>query len=260
MNKFTPFLLCALLVAKVPAEAAVAPDARMPDKRIKEVTYEPDQVVEVTTHFYRYTMIRFADHEKYLNHWIGDPLAWDVDTDTPGSYIFIKPNRAHPDTNLTLITDKRTYFFKLLGQTKKQKKDAGATSTYAVHFLYPREKRLAVERQGQLIAQLDNQSVIPGHSITPENLNHHYAYKGADALKPLNVFDDGSFTYFQFGKNQSLPAIFSVDGTGSAKSESLVNYHHKGDYLVVERVGYQYALRQGNLITCVYNQSLIEAL
>ena len=59
---------------------------------------------------------------------------------------------------------------------------------------------------------------------------------------------------FQFSnKNAEIPAIFNVDADGF---ESLVNYRVSGDYIIVERVGAQFTLRNGSEIVCVYNINL----
>lgn len=236
------------------AFAAVEPEETRKDPRIKQVIYSEDDVVEVKTHFFRYTMIEFADHEDYVKHWLGDPMAWTFED--YGNKIFLKPQMDTPDTNLTVITDKRTYFFKLMGH-KKSEMNKDDTETYAVKFMYPKEKTLALERKAEAIAQLENQTIIPGHTIDPNKLNHDYGYKGDDALKPVQVFDDGVFTYFQFGEHQTVPAIFFVDNVvGGKNREQLVNFHHRGNYLVVERVGVQFALRVDDKLICVFNKKL----
>ena len=81
--------------------------------------------------------------------------------------------------------------------------------------------------------------------------NFNYQYTGEKIIAPSKVFDDGTFTYFQFlSKNSEVPAIYSVDSEGF---ESLVNYRVAGTYIVVEKVAPQYTLRNGSDIVCVYN-------
>lgn len=250
------FCIC-LVLFPIFASSAVQPEETRKDPRIKRVIYAQDDVVELKTHFFRYTMIEFAEHESYVTHYIGDPEAWDFN---PVNHrIFLKPIMDTPDSNMTIITDKRVYFFKLFGQTKDERVAKGDTETFALRFQYPQEKTLALERKAEAIAQLENQTIIPGHTIDPELLNHDYGYKGDDALKPVQVFDDGVFTYFQFAQHQTVPAIFFVDNVvGGKNREQLVNFHHRGNYLVVERVGVQFALRVDDRLICVYNRTLYD--
>lgn len=256
LKKVTLVLFLMVFIG-VDVYAAMEPEVTRRDPRIKKIIYQADDVIELTTHYFRYTMIEFAEHESYVTHYIGDPVAWEFNTD--GHRLFIKPIDVKPDTNMTVITDKRVYMFKLIGQTKKEKKLSGITETYALRFIYPKEKTLALERKGEAIAQLENQTIIPGHTIDPNKLNHLYGYKGDEALQPVQVFDDGVFTYFQFSEHQTIPAIFFVDNvTGGSNREQLVNYHHRGNYLVVERVGVQFALRVEEQLLCVYNKTLMD--
>lgn len=255
-NQFAVFLVLSI-IGIMNVNAAMEPEVTRRDARIKKIIYNADDVVELKTHYYRYTMIEFAEHESYVTHYIGDPEAWEFNKE--GHRLFIKPIDEHPDTNMTVITDKRVYMFKLIGQTKWEQKKGGDTETYALRFTYPHERTLALERKSEAIAQLENQTIIPGHTIDPNKLNHDYGYKGEDALKPVQVFDDGVFTYFQFAENQTIPAIFFVDNvTGGANREQLVNYHHRGNYLVVERVGVQFALRVEERLLCIFNKRLLK--
>ena len=64
-----------------------------------------------------------------------------------------------------------------------------------------------------------------------------------------------SLTYFQFKKNDVTPAVFAVDESGN---ESLVNFTIQGQYLVVERIGRQFTLRDGKAATCIFNDSYKE--
>jgi type IV secretion system protein VirB9 len=253
MKKLILIVLSILITTS--AVGAVTPIDTPKDPRIKKIVFTTDDVVELKTHFFRYTMIEFAEHESIETHFIGDPEAWEYEE--RGHRIFIKPLLDTPNTNMTVITDKRTYFFKLIGQKKWQRKTNKDTETFALKFLYPKEKTRALERKAEAIAQLENQTVIPGHTIDPKRLNHAYGYKGDDALKPIQIFDDGVFTYFQFGEHQTIPAIFYVDNViGGENREQLVNYHHRGNYLVVERVGSQFALRVDDQLICIFNKNI----
>ena len=84
--------------------------------------------------------------------------------------------------------------------------------------------------------------------------NFNYEFSGSDNIAPVKVFDDGDFTYMEFGSNNyELPAIYAVDSSGY---EGLVNYRIVENYLVIEQVSSQFTLRSGADIVCVYNNNL----
>ena len=48
--------------------------------------------------------------------------------------------------------------------------------------------------------------------------------------------------------------MFLVDEN---KNESLVNYHVSDNYLVVQRLGKQFVLRDGDRVTCIFNKAFV---
>ncbi|PIW69780.1 MAG: hypothetical protein COW08_05320, partial [Ignavibacteriales bacterium CG12_big_fil_rev_8_21_14_0_65_30_8] len=85
------------------------------------------------------------------------------------------------------------------------------------------------------------------------NYNFNYTISGSTTISPDRIFDDGKFTYFEYGsKSAVIPAFFLVDFEGN---ESLVNYRIEGKYVVIERVGTRFALRHGQDIVCTFNES-----
>jgi len=62
--------------------------------------------------------------------------------------------------------------------------------------------------------------------------------------------DDGQSTYFAFGPDEDLPAIFAVDPDGG---EAVVNSHMFDGYIVVDRIAPGFVLRRGSEVTKVYN-------
>ena len=68
--------------------------------------------------------------------------------------------------------------------------------------------------------------------------------------RPIQLFDDGQATYFAFGRDDDLPAIFAVDPDGG---EAVVNSHMRDGYIVVDRLASGFVLRRGKDVTKVYN-------
>ena len=85
----------------------------------------------------------------------------------------------------------------------------------------------------------------------PEEHNRAYLVTGAAGNVPTRVFDDGRMTYFAWGPQASVPAIFAVNAEGK---ESLVNYEVRGGYTVVEQLSPRFVLRNGKQVATVVNQ------
>ena len=88
-------------------------------------------------------------------------------------------------------------------------------------------------------------------------LNYNYTISGPESIAPVKIFDDGTFTYFEFSKITSeIPAFFVVypDST-----EGLVNFKIIGKYVAIERVAMKFTLRLGSQVGCVFNEKLMPA-
>jgi type IV secretion system protein VirB9 len=148
------------------------------------------------------------------------------------------------DTNLIIVTAKRKYFFDLKRSSKKDE-------TYGIRFVYPDEEyRNLKERIKREKGSTVNSDLSISKS-TPDDWNFGYLLKGSKNTAPVNIFDDGKFTYLDFGKKE-VPAMFSVD---LDKRESVVNFHKSGKYLVIENVFRQLTMRNGETTTCIYNKT-----
>jgi type IV secretion system protein VirB9 len=88
----------------------------------------------------------------------------------------------------------------------------------------------------------------------PSKYNLQYSFTGDAEQAPVRACDDGIFTYLQFRKHIDLPAIFMVLPD---RKEEVVNYRMQGDYMVVERMAKAFTLRNGNVVTSVYNDKYI---
>lgn len=209
------------------------------DARIKKVMYQDNNVVPVRGITFTTTQIQFGDHEQVLDIEGGDSTAWMV-TYHPelANMLFVKPTALNSNTNMTVITNQHAYYFHLMSNKTLASQDT--QQTYALKFVYPTP---LVKKTKTLL-----------HNTTPpvpKILNTAYRFSGSPQLVPLHVFDDGHFTYFEFSNNGATPAIFAVDDkTGK---ESTVNTRRQGKYIVVMRLAPQFTLRQGGIVTSVFN-------
>lgn len=225
------------------------------DSRIKTVAYNPNDVVNITSHYGFSTMIELGAGEEILTISIGDTVAWTfLETQ---NRIFLKPIEENANTNMQVVTSKRVYNFALVA--KEAYSHRSSELTFALKFRYPQEELAAEQlRFSKAQAERNHPSlVVPDHAFKAEDVNMEYTRKGSEIIAPSRVFDDGQFTYFAFNDTVPTPAIFAVD---SEKNETLVNFHKKGKYIVVQRLAGQFTLRHGDDVTCIFNKSYLPNL
>ncbi len=181
---------------------------------------------------------------------IGNSDAWLWKISDSKNRLYLKPVGDNANTNMTVKTSLgRVYNFELIARTPTGPDDQNLI--FAVKFVYPDDTDKNI---------LEFPKTQPSDEPDMRNLsiyNFNYEYTGEPRIAPLKVFDNGEFTYFQFAKKSAeLPAIFAVDSEGF---ESLLNFRVAGDYIVAERVGSQFTLRNGSEIVCVYNNNLFKS-
>ena len=205
------------------------------DPRIRVAMYDPDVVTPVNAVYGYQLMIQFGADERIENVAIGDGASWQVTPNKGASLLFIKPVDHAVRTNMTVITDRRSYLFELSAGAPRRGGDEAMT--YVIRFTYPPDPVVVA-------------APPPPPPPPPERRNRAYTYKGSRALLPSLVFDDGQFTYFKWAEDGSTPAIFLLAADGS---ESLVDYSFRDGYQVVEQVAPRFQLRDGKQITTVIN-------
>lgn len=234
--------VCCVVWNTHPAYAIREPRPNTLDGRVKTLVYRQDEVFKFTGFFYVQSILEFDRNEAITNVSIGLPQGWQVNV--VGHRIFIKPiteDKEGATTNMTVITDKRMYFFELYADEATTVNDQRIP--FIVRFVYP-EKATAGTIQ-QVASSGPNLSDL-------SKFNFNYTISGNDTIAPLKVFDDHQFTYFQFRKNSPIPGIFEIDPEGY---EGVINYRVEGDYIVVEDVTSQMTLRYGPDVVCVFNES-----
>ncbi|MBS0236239.1 MAG: P-type conjugative transfer protein VirB9 [Proteobacteria bacterium] len=238
-------LICSALVGQICASEALAGSSPRPlggEQRIKVINYMPNTVFKFVGHYTYQSIIEFGIDEVIQTISMGTPTPWQL---VPaGNRIFLKPVESDATTNMTVITNKRMYFFEMHAEEAKGVKDTDLS--FIVKFVYPEDQTFNSIRQ---------MSVDAAPDLThPERYNFQYTISGeAKYMEPLQVFDDGEFTFFKFRDiNAELPAVFLVN---SGQRESLVNFRIQGGYMVVERVAEKFTFRHGPDVLCIFNEA-----
>lgn len=213
-----------------PCQAEVVPLSYGGDSRMREVRYDPDEVIRLEGVVGYHLHLELEEGESFVNLGAGDMAAFEVGAE--GRHLMLKPKQATVATNLTLVTNKRVYTIEYSARSGEEAKPA----VYVVRFRYPEVP--------------DEVVVDPERQEAPRN--RAYWACGALELRPVEAFDDGVQTHLRFTSRGEWPAIFVANADGS---EGLVNFHVQGDVAVVHRVARRLVLRRGERVACVENRA-----
>lgn len=248
------------------------------DSRIRTLVYNPNEVYELKFYYNYQSFIEFSKDEEIEMISIGEAFAWRL---TPaGKRLFVRPLEIAAHTNMTIITNKRTYHFDIRSDEFDGKADEDLV--YTVRFFYPqigqplpippqlaapnvaapKVKKPQAPPQSVIKTPLPAANIskkIPGVIVrNPDEveLNFDYSLAGkSDNIVPLKVYDDGNETYFQFANsNLVIPSISTVDINGN---ESQLTYVIRDDYVTVPAIARQFTLRLSDSLLCIFNNKLL---
>jgi len=181
--------------------------------------------------------------EELIDVSTGDTVRWVVGDTSSGQgsskrvHILIKPTLPELQTNMVILTDRRTYHVELIS-TKQ-------TYMASISWTYPADTLIAVRRQNE--AARDAEERVAESGICLDNLNFRYRIEGDDPpWRPLRAFDDGQKVYIQMpsGLPQGeAPPLFVAGADGRP---NLVNYRVRGSYYIVDRLFAAAELRLGD--------------
>lgn len=236
------------LLTKGIEEATLRPDEERFFNSITIYDYMDGALYTVYTAKHNTTDIRLEPGEVLQGQpAAGDTVRWKVGRNVSGSgperteHVIVRPVFAGLKTNLTIYTDRRTYYVRL--HSFEENYMASVAWTYPQAFptaapgLVSHEKKQTQDQELESIGFLD-----------PEKLNFNYKIKNVDGKpvwKPERVFDNGYRTFIHFPEAVStgeLPMVYIL--TKSRKYE-LVNYRTVGRYFIIDRLLDELELRIG---------------
>ncbi|MBZ5763340.1 TrbG/VirB9 family P-type conjugative transfer protein [Rhizobium sp. VS19-DR104.2] len=252
-------MLCMALATAVFAGPAFAvePLRSSPyDYRIKSAIYNPQDTVVIDAVIGLATHITVSPGERYVTHVFGDSEAWSF-AHVENNF-FIKPKEAHGDTNLTIVTDKRTYHILLryIGDYKSGAKGKQETrfiqtpwtmrqATLELTYTYPMEdarRAVAAREQAKVQTALAAPEFAPG----PRNFSYQMSDDPkAQPIAPVNVWDDYRFTYFKFPANAELPTIFVIGADGKESTVNVRTIGRERNIVQAQMVAREWRIRYG---------------
>jgi type IV secretion system protein VirB9 len=233
--------VCCLVVTLVRAQASQP--ALRPDPRIRVAPYRPDAIYRLRGYVGYQIDITFAPGERFAGLGVGDSKG--VAFAAAANHLFLKPRAAHVATNLTVLTNRRTYLFEYEADPAPPD-TSGADVIYALRFEYA----AMPVRAGSLERSEVERDLVAAQSFRARN--YDYWYCGAPSLKPVAAWDDSVQTTLVFGVHAELPAVFALNEDGS---ESLVNFDVQAGRIVVQRVTRRLIVRRGKLAGCIVDRA-----
>lgn len=162
---------------------------------------------------------------------LGDSARWQatpvVGTDMTTSVV-LKPVQVGLDTNIALITDRRTYHVRLISREQDYMPVIG--------WSYRDEQKAAWDAYYKQAATTTEKNTLPtGENIA--GMDFRYRIEGCEACgwRPLRVYNNGVQTVIDLPSLQGkeAPALLVLDSSGQ---ESLVNYRVVGSRYLVDQV------------------------
>lgn len=220
-----------LLITSASASLAeVQPRRGTHDARVRVATFVDGEVYQVRTSLTHVTSIEFGPGETIRSIIAGDTEGFLLDGVPGGQAFAIKPVVRGAHTNITVYTNRRSYYFNVM--------EASSPTFYVIRFRYPE------------VARDD------ARAIARQPANHAYGVSAQAEITPQEIWDDGTFTYFRFAANAPVPAIFRWS-TGRERS---VNAMAQEDGVIrVSGISARWVLRLGDLEVCVQDMGEVAA-
>jgi type IV secretion system protein VirB9 len=219
------------------------------DARVRVLRYRRNRVYALRGRVGYEIDVQFAPGEHFVGVGVGD--AKGIAIAAAGDNLFIKPRARHVATDLTVLTNRRTYLFDYRVSPPSARQRA-RPALYAVRFEYPqaRRRRSAAARNRRRIAR------ALAVAERPAVRNEDDWYCGARSIEPSAAWDDGIETHLVFPPAAQLPAVFVLHADGS---ESLVDFNMRGDQMVIHQVARRFVIKRGSLRGRIVNRGFTDA-
>lgn len=196
------------LVTAIAARAEVTPQSGLGDPHIQSVAYDPQQVVGLHVAGGYAVTVQFSPEERIETVTLGNAAGWSVQVNRRADHLVVKPAGVAPPTNLTVISDQRTYNFTLYGATPGE-----GVQPYLVSFTYPPPG--------------------PPAGLAQNGPTGRYKLRGDRSIWPQAMSDDGRATAIRWAAEVGMPAIYREGEEGQL---ALVNGVMRDGAFVVEGV------------------------
>ena len=245
MIRSRPHRLTFIASALALAAPVVAQDAKpVADPRLVTQVFDETRVYTVNGKVKVQTTIKFAPDEVIQNVAIGDSAAWQVQPNQAQTLLFVKPLATSARTNMTVVTNRRTYLFDLVASPRN-------APLYVLQFRYPELEQAAAEAALAAAEQAERDKANaleieaardPFAVVDPATLNFEWEGAGDTALLPRRTYDNGEVVFLTWGPEDEIPAILGINLDGD---EGPLNFTVRGNTIVLSDSPAQIILRKG---------------
>ena len=222
--------------------------------------WQADFVMGVRTRDFMVTTLMLPLWERITDFYVGDSVVFEVKK-VKGNVFAVRSRNAGADSNLVLLgVSGNVYNFYI----RSEAWNSGQVTDLTIYIDAPHDtdERVADDAGGE--GNTLGNPAVPDYIRRivkrPEDVRFDmklYAQHPSDAdIAPLRVFEDGLFTYFDYGDRADVvtrPVVHQVvDGVDSTVNSRTIG--PRGSILVAEAVG-DFTLRSGNRIVCVKRAS-----
>lgn len=248
MNRAPTATVPRMLIASAALFSMVQAMPAQADERLVEHAFSDNEVVRIDGKTGVQATIAFGDGEAIENVAVGDSQSWQITPNKRADLLFVKPLEGSARTNMTVVTNRHTYFFDLVASPR-------AKPLYMLRFSYKDEP---VSGTGAEPATAALNSMEEGLAVgdptaipsDPAALNFAWKRSGSERLLPSRVYDDGNFTYLLWAEKASVPAILIENEKGE---EGPVNYAVRDGAIVIADVPGKIILRSGKASASLEN-------
>ena len=192
-----------------------------------EFNYYKNSVYEIFAKPNYITTLKLNSDENLVYVGGGDVENWQIDETNGGSenatYLMIKPSFPNLKTNLSVITDKRSYFIVL-------ESTDNSYNPY-VSWKYPYDEGMAHIKK---IQEKTKSKDIELNAKEINQIEFGYTYNKNSKIAPEQVCTDGEKTVLIFNdKLQESPVVYVY---GDDNTLSLVNYRQINNKVIIDKV------------------------
>lgn len=217
---------------------------------VQTYEYQPDRIYTVRTGLGITTQIELSPGEKIEDFSTGFSNGWELSR--RDNVFYIKPKNVDVDTNMMVRTATHQYIFELKvvatdWKTLDQARLNGVQ--YKITFTYPVNANFSKDIERPTTSTEMSTSIVKGRIY---NFDYDYATRDAKVspwIVPVNVYDDGQFTYIKLSDMKQFPtgdfpAVYMREAAHG--EDAVVNSTVEGNIIVVHGTYPYLVIRHGN--------------
>jgi type IV secretion system protein VirB9 len=163
---------------------------------------------------------------------VGDAMSGDPQTHVLTPHVFVKPTAQGLETNLTILTNRRTYYVDLASTMH------GFISRIGFYDYDGPPAAVAVATPEPTPTPIPS---LP--DLTDKTIDDHYTIEGNQPFRPLRAYNDGQDTFLEL--RDGLHEAPVVEEVGRDGGFELLNYRVKDSIIVIDGVPPKIALILG---------------